>query len=226
MAMDLANESGEKCAHQSCTLYEYLPFRCDRCSMQFCSEHFQPDRHDCPHARASDVIVPICPRCGMTIAFKRGDDIDRKLSEHIDSGCISNVQNVPVKKTASSGRCPVRGCKDGMQIPALCKSCGGQFCLKHRLEADHVCSAHLRQPVDLGSTSTQDRPVERYTLPRPAGSTRDRVDRLTTTAAWLPGALWRLLCTAVHFVAHFFTSLMPEIPPLHNDNEGPHEHQQ
>lgn len=50
---------------------------------------------------------------------------------HIDRGCP--------KKVAKKG-CAAKGCTAKPVVPIVCAKCGGQFCVKHRMDLDHACA--------------------------------------------------------------------------------------
>ncbi|GAB0496496.1 hypothetical protein MMPV_007808 [Pyropia vietnamensis] len=44
-------------------------------------------------------------------------------------------------------RCGLRGCSVRSPVVVACGGCGGDFCITHRLEADHGCEGRRRPPV-------------------------------------------------------------------------------
>ena len=211
--MDLANESGAKCAYSECRLYEYMPFKCDKCGKQYCCDHFQPSKHDCPVARQGNVVVPVCPLCGKTISYQRGEDPNRNVSAipaftnrtmhceplvsqvdiHIQSGCVSHVQqgatwSVPQTKPKASVSCAVSGCKNGMVVSQVCKQCGLKLCLPHRLEPDHDCRGAAAARLSSRQQMAEAR-VARFsagaaaTAPPPSAPAKQRAEAIASTSA-------------------------------------------
>lgn len=191
--MDLANESGAKCAYSECRLYEYMPFKCDKCGKQYCCDHFQPSKHDCPVARQGNVVVPVCPLCGKTISYQRGEDPNRNVDIHIQSGCVSHVQqgatwSVPQTKPKASVGCAVSGCKNGMVVSQVCKQCGLKLCLPHRLEPDHNCRGAAAARLSSRQQMAEAR-VARFsagaaaTAPPPSAPAKQRAEPVASTSA-------------------------------------------
>merc|ERR1711879_534831 len=38
---------GTHCQLKSCNRLDYLPFKCNHCSLNFCESHWKPDQHEC-----------------------------------------------------------------------------------------------------------------------------------------------------------------------------------
>lgn len=53
---------GKQCSHPSCSLVDFLPFKCQHCEDSFCQEHFKVEDHVCPKydANKHDRIAPSC----------------------------------------------------------------------------------------------------------------------------------------------------------------------
>ncbi|KAK2170839.1 hypothetical protein NP493_1133g00065 [Ridgeia piscesae] len=113
---------GQHCSEATCKQLDFLPVKCDACHKIFCNEHYQYARHNCTESYAKDNQVPVCPLCNTPIPVKKGESPDVRVGEHIDNDCQSD----PAKEKRKL-------------IPFKCERCHKNFCLRHRLEADHSC---------------------------------------------------------------------------------------
>ncbi|XP_073253782.1 AN1-type zinc finger protein 2B-like isoform X3 [Porites lutea] len=117
---------GTNCALTTCKQLDFLPLKCDACSKLFCKEHIKYTEHSCENSY-------------------------KKVGEHIDRDCQSDP--ALAKRKAYLNRCSLKGCKQKELIPVRCDSCRQNFCLKHRHEQDHNCSAVVRGSGTGGKTS-------------------------------------------------------------------------
>ncbi|XP_066936847.1 AN1-type zinc finger protein 2B-like [Clytia hemisphaerica] len=125
---------GEHCALLSCKQLDFLPFNCDACSKIFCKDHVSYEKHQCGPGLLKDRKVPVCPLCNQPVSLSATENPDRKVNEHIENDCKSDLA-----KHRRSGKCNVKGCKKRELIPVKCDRCQRNFCLRHRHEADHDC---------------------------------------------------------------------------------------
>ncbi|XP_006618044.1 AN1-type zinc finger protein 2A-like [Apis dorsata] len=128
---------GKHCSENSCNRLDFLPLKCDACSIIFCSEHISYNNHNCPSAYKKNIQVPVCPLCNVPIPIKRGDPPDIAVGQHIDNECQSDLKISSQKIFCN--RCSMKGCKIKEVIQVHCSDCGKNFCLKHRHPTDHVC---------------------------------------------------------------------------------------
>ncbi|XP_048589437.1 AN1-type zinc finger protein 2A isoform X2 [Nematostella vectensis] len=130
---------GKQCALTTCKQLDFLPFKCDACSRIFCKDHYTYREHNCENAFKKDNQVPVCPLCNKPVPVPRGQQPDIKVGEHIDNDCQSDpaIQ----KRKAYTNKCSVKGCKQKELIKVRCESCRQNYCLKHRHEQDHKCTA-------------------------------------------------------------------------------------
>lgn len=135
-------ELGANCALLTCKQLDFLPMKCDACAKLFCKEHIKYTEHNCENAYKKDIQVPVCPLCNKAVPVPRGEQPDIKVGEHIDRDCQSDP--AVAKRKAYLNRCSVKGCKQKELVPVRCESCRQNFCLKHRHEQDHSCSAAVR----------------------------------------------------------------------------------
>lgn len=135
-------ELGANCALTTCKQLDFLPMKCDACAKLFCKEHIKYTEHNCENAYKKDIQVPVCPLCNKAVPVPRGEQPDIKVGDHIDRDCQSDP--AVAKRKAYLNRCSVKGCKQKELVPVRCESCRQNFCLKHRHEQDHSCSAVVR----------------------------------------------------------------------------------
>ncbi|RIA84208.1 hypothetical protein C1645_728411 [Glomus cerebriforme] len=128
---------GRHCANPTCKQLDYLPFKCQYCKQEYCSEHNNPKDHNCLSAPSSDgERVPVCPVCNVPVPISRGEDPNIRMDHHIANDCR------PPPKTTSSkpfNACSFVKCKTRSPLPLICSGCGKNYCIKHRLELDHNC---------------------------------------------------------------------------------------
>lgn len=127
---------GKNCFLSTCKQLDFLPVKCDACANLFCKEHSTYDAHSCVIGQSKDRRVPVCPLCSQPISMAANDNPDLKVNEHIENHCKSDLA-----KHKRSNRCKVKGCKERQLVPILCVTCKQNYCLRHRHENDHECSA-------------------------------------------------------------------------------------
>ncbi|CEF67217.1 Zinc finger, AN1-type domain-containing protein [Strongyloides ratti] len=124
---------GTHCGYVDCRKLDFLPMKCDACSECFCGQHIQYISHECKKGLEKDNQVPICPMCNKPVPVGRNENIDIKMSHHIDSGCKIK------KKKIFTNSCNVENCKKKELIPIECSKCGLNYCISHRFPKDHDC---------------------------------------------------------------------------------------
>jgi len=80
-------------------------------------------------------VLPICPICQKYVLIKSGESVDRKVSQHIESGCKQYVVDPKKEKIKA---CSFAKCKS-LTAPCECNLCHKFFCAQHRLADDHLC---------------------------------------------------------------------------------------
>jgi len=125
---------GKQCSERSCRQLDFLPMKCDACSLIFCKDHLQYDTHCCSSSYKKNIQVPVCPLCNQPIPVSRGSVPDLAVSEHIENNC-----KVRSKEKVFSNRCNKSKCKKKELVPLICDTCKLNFCLTHRHPADHDC---------------------------------------------------------------------------------------
>lgn len=103
----------------------------------FSSKHILYNDHGCESSYRKDIQVPVCPLCNQPIPVNRGELPDIKVGQHIDRDCQSDPAKA--KRKVYTNKCSTRGCKQKELVPIICRSCGLNYCLKHRHPVDHKC---------------------------------------------------------------------------------------
>jgi len=85
--MELPN-LGRHCQLKNCELLDFLPYICDLCGDTFCHDHHKYDSHDCPKKDQQELKAPICPICEKPVVVLPNEDINVKISNHIENGCV------------------------------------------------------------------------------------------------------------------------------------------
>mmetsp|Transcript_46796 Transcript_46796/g.75242 ORF Transcript_46796/g.75242 Transcript_46796/m.75242 type:complete len:229 (-) Transcript_46796:144-830(-) len=87
---------------------------------------------------------PKCPLCNKFIKLDLNEAPDRKMDEHITSGCVRHTLDLEKtkrkKEKAKAPKCGLPSCKnkEGYEL-VRCKLCHRSFCLTHRHAEDHRC---------------------------------------------------------------------------------------
>ncbi|KXJ22448.1 AN1-type zinc finger protein 2B [Exaiptasia diaphana] len=114
-----------------------------QCALSTCKQL----EHSCNQAYKKDNQVPVCPLCNQPVPVPRGQQPDIKVGEHIDRDCQSE------RAVKIRNKCSVKGCKQKEFMKVRCESCRQNYCLKHRHEQDHNCTA-LVQPSTTGQRTS------------------------------------------------------------------------
>lgn len=143
---------GKHCEEKHCNQLDFLPFSCKHCGKNFCKDHWQIKDHDCiVKPESLDARAVECPACGAVLNAN-GSDPNVVVDRHIKAGC-NNSGELALKK-ARSNICSVANCKRKELTPILCKRCLKNFCLRHRLDVDHDCTALQSERKGRHATST------------------------------------------------------------------------
>ncbi|XP_065058953.1 AN1-type zinc finger protein 2A-like [Rhopilema esculentum] len=139
-------ELGKHCSLENCKQLDFLPVDCDLCKKVFCKDHVGYEQHACTEKYQKDRRVPVCPLCNQPVSIKPGEIPDRRVNDHIESDCKSDL--ALAKRKTYTNKCSVKGCKQRELVPVTCATCRKNFCLRHRHENDHEC-------IDLTATSSK-----------------------------------------------------------------------
>ncbi|KJE98102.1 hypothetical protein, variant [Capsaspora owczarzaki ATCC 30864] len=112
------------------------------------------------------------------------------MEEHINGGCATPAATA-TKIFANA--CSFQNCKTKEAMPMRCATCRKNYCLKHRIEQDHQCSAQAgaSQQRNQGSgpfRSTPAQPAASRTTPAPSAAksnTRPQQGAMNTTGRQL-----------------------------------------
>jgi predicted nucleic acid binding AN1-type Zn finger protein len=134
---------------------DFLPMKCDACSLILCKDHIKYDEHQCSSSYRKNVQIPICPLCNQAVPYEyRDQSPDRVVSAHIDRDCRSDPARQKREKVYAN-KCSISTCKQREAIRVNCEKCLKSFCLRHRFPDDHRC-----QGVPSTSTSNTNRTQE------------------------------------------------------------------
>ncbi|KAF7798404.1 hypothetical protein EIP86_009625 [Pleurotus ostreatoroseus] len=127
---------GHQCSDPSCNLHDFLPFKCQHCTQQFCAEHFKPEAHHCEKYDETkhNRVAPSCPLCNTPVAIPPGQDPNVRMERHINTEC-----SVMTGKTKTSST----------------PHCARAKCGKHRFPKDHSCSSTASPSKPSPSPATQ-----------------------------------------------------------------------
>ncbi|KAJ5068054.1 zinc finger an1-type domain 2a [Anaeramoeba ignava] len=128
---------GVNCSFSECKRLDFLPIKCELCGKSFCSDHSNPEKHNCPKfEKKIDRVVPSCPICGKVVIVKPNEDVNNIVNQHIESGCKTHLSKIGHKF-----RCTFPGCGKREPFEARCSKCGKNFCLNHRNPLHHNCNS-------------------------------------------------------------------------------------
>ncbi|KAJ6241048.1 an1-type zinc finger protein [Anaeramoeba flamelloides] len=97
---------GVHCPVESCNKLDFLPFTCEFCNVQFCQEHWKPEKHECKIVGKLDRRIYDCEKCKHEIQVNVGQDPREIMEKHLKSGCKFAVKNPkqPDSKTTKTTR--------------------------------------------------------------------------------------------------------------------------
>ncbi|KAL3316229.1 zinc finger, AN1-type domain [Cichlidogyrus casuarinus] len=120
---------------------DFLPIKCGGCGQLFCGDHFRADVHECAGAISSNK-VPQCPLCGVPVPVAPNESPDYKVGQHIDTACTSQPA-AELKGKIFTNSCNFGNCRKRELVECICPKCNQNFCMRHRMEADHNCQGKL-----------------------------------------------------------------------------------
>lgn len=137
-----------KCGVQGCATVDFLPFVCDGCQGRYCVEHRRCEQHSCARPVSVDRVKLSCPLCLQLVPCPPGSDPNAAVDSHISRGCQTTAAAAGAGASAfarGAAACALAGCRESRggaaAVAVPCGRCRKTFCLKHRLERDHNCSA-------------------------------------------------------------------------------------
>ncbi|KAF8645246.1 hypothetical protein AX16_008072 [Volvariella volvacea WC 439] len=171
---------GKQCAHSSCLLVDFLPFKCYHCDASFCQEHFKVAAHNCPKydENAHNRVAPNCPLCNVPVAFRPGQDPNDRMEEHFNTDCTVMTGKAAKSK---SPVCARASCKKVLFSPISCDKCRRQFCPAHRFPSDHNCTSATSQPAAPGRQAAQSNLLAKFDAKAINAKATGAVDALKKT---------------------------------------------
>ncbi|EWC47219.1 hypothetical protein DRE_03338 [Drechslerella stenobrocha 248] len=129
---------GKHCDLPSCHQLDFLPFKCGSCEGTFCLDHRTETAH-------------VCPKEGQWAARRRQNSLNNKPASLVSGAGLR------LGSSNSPGPCANPACKTVINTPKMigvtCSGCRKQFCLPHRLPAQHDC----KPVVSAKTAAEQDR---------------------------------------------------------------------
>ena len=118
---------GKTCTAKGCSTVDFLPIKCNHCTLPYCSDHYKPTIHDCPKYDPAkfDRVAPSCPFCSTPVAFAPGADPNLAMERHFEEKCevVKGGELVGMRAggmKASSPRCGNRKCNKVLIAPIRC----------------------------------------------------------------------------------------------------------
>ncbi|OCF77110.1 hypothetical protein I204_02820 [Kwoniella mangroviensis CBS 8886] len=118
---------GSKC--HLCSLVDFLPFICPTCNLVYCQQHISSNLHTCTQQQLdqnTSIDRPGKLERGKTICEMKG--CDRESMESI-GGFVAEGEG------------------EGIAREVRCRGCGGAYCVEHRSQSTHSCTAPLDHNV-------------------------------------------------------------------------------
>ena len=118
---------------------DFLPFHCEGCKKQFCSQHREPSQHKCPSipssssSSSSSSPLPSYPQV-ETLPPHRFSFWTTFL---FYQSHFAHLTVLPIRR-----HCIVSECASPSLSLIECASCQQTVCIPHRHGADHRCPAH------------------------------------------------------------------------------------
>lgn len=129
---------GQHCEVPDCNERDFLPFKCDVCSRNFCLLHRTYTDHSCSGANSKDMTSIDCPICSKSVKFSKAQSPDIVWDQHYTTSCVGTQS---VKKPT---KCYRQSCPNilGPTNTFNCPKCKQNVCLSHRVPEDHDCKGN------------------------------------------------------------------------------------
>mmetsp|Transcript_6921 Transcript_6921/g.12240 ORF Transcript_6921/g.12240 Transcript_6921/m.12240 type:complete len:323 (-) Transcript_6921:34-1002(-) len=141
---------GGRCSLDTCREHDFLPFKCEFCSRQYCQKHAEPACHECEKVpKSRGVLAAICPLCRSTVKWDDKDSTEEAAMQAHQKTCQA-------KASEQKDICPAENCKTKLTAmnSLTCEKCKVRVCLTHRFEDAHACLRGKNQWLSrLGGTS-------------------------------------------------------------------------
>lgn len=121
---------GHQCSSKTCGLVDFLPFKCQHCSLPFCAEHYLPNAHSCEKYDETKFnrVAPSCacnsfsclgdgvlnrgetmtgPLCNDVISIPPGEDPNIRMERHFTTDCtiMTGKPKAKSKPTCANTKC-------------------------------------------------------------------------------------------------------------------------
>jgi hypothetical protein len=138
--MEFAN-TGLHCAYSGCNQKDFLPFKCDVCSLELCLLHRDYKSHECVGRDAKDWTSMDCPICQKSVKYTKSTNVDEVWEQHYLNECTKEAS----RPKGPLPECP--SCKTKMALSNRynCGKCGLRICLKCRTPEAHNCVVLARE---------------------------------------------------------------------------------
>lgn len=121
---------GHQCSSKTCNLVDFLPFKCQHCSLPYCAEHYLPSSHSCEKYDETKYnrIAPSCkpyffvqsrasvlnsrhsnkgPLCNDVVSIPPGEDPNIRMERHFTTDCtvMTGKPKAKSKPTCANPKC-------------------------------------------------------------------------------------------------------------------------
>ena len=129
---------GSHCQVTNCNQKDFLPFKCQHCTMTFCNEHRTYSAHECKGELARDMTSIDCPICSLSVKFDLSQDVNQVWESHYMNTC---TKAPPIKKATKKCNRPDCQTSLGLTNSFTCSKCNKLVCLTHRMPEEHSCAS-------------------------------------------------------------------------------------
>ncbi|KAK6903557.1 hypothetical protein I203_107062 [Kwoniella mangroviensis CBS 8507] len=118
---------GSKC--HLCSLVDFLPFICPTCNLVYCQQHISSNLHTCTQQQLD-----------QNTSIDRPGNLERGKT-------ICEMKGCDRESIESIGGFVAEGEGEGIAREVRCRGCGGAYCVEHRSQSTHSCTAPLDHNV-------------------------------------------------------------------------------
>lgn len=121
---------GDHCNFELCNRLDFLPVKCDFCRFNYCKDHYRFENK-----------VLILNNFKFFFLFSITSHNCSKYEKP------NEKESVIFKSAVNAFICSLNECASKDVIEFLCEFCKLNFCMKHRLQIDHLC-ANMPKPIE------------------------------------------------------------------------------